>query len=113
MEAIIDVSAYELERGKPIPNLIHGIIQVNLVFELKIRYRAEFHVANEVSLATRPDGTTPDAVVYPAFKLDYEHEPAKRTDAPLTCIGIQSPSQSNEEMVARTHIYFQFGAKSC
>ena len=84
-----------------------------MVFELKMRCRAEFHVASEVSLATRPDGTTLDAVVYPAFKLDYKHEPVKRTDEPLTCIGIQSPSQSNEEMVARTHIYFQLGAKSC
>ena len=113
METTINVSDYELERGKPMPNLIHGIIQANLVFELKVKYRTEYHIASEVSLATLPDGTAPDVVVYPNFKLNYESEPAKRTDAPLTCIEIQSPSQSNEEMVAKTHIYFQFGAKSC
>lgn len=113
MEAVVDVSAYELERGKPMPNLIHGVIQANLVFELKMRYRTDYHVASEVSLATLPDGTTPDVVIYPNFKLNYESEPAKRTDAPLVCIEIQSPSQSNEEMIAKTHIYFQFGVKSC
>ncbi|MEZ0541398.1 Uma2 family endonuclease [Fibrella arboris] len=117
-EAIIDVSDYELERGKPMPDLIHGIIQANLSFELKMRYRADYLIASEVSLATQPDGTTPDVVIYPAFKLNYGNEPARRTDAPLTCIEIQSPSQPNrdagpEEMVAKTHIYFQFGVKSC
>ena len=113
MEAIVDVSAYELERGKPMPNAIHGSIQANLVFELKLRYRDTCRIISEVSLATQPDGTTPDVVIYPAFKLNYENEPAKRTDPPLTCIEIQSPSQSNEEMVAKTHVYFQFGVKSC
>ncbi len=74
---------------------------------------------SETSLATQPDSTTPDVLVYPAsIKLDYDNEPAKRPDPPLTCIEIQSPSQSNrdagpEEMVAKTHVYFQFGAKSC
>ncbi len=113
MEAVVDLSAYELERGKPMPNLIHGVIQGNIVFELKLRHRADYHIASEVSLATIPDGTTPDVVVYPNFKLNYDNEPAKRIDPPLTCIEIQSPSQSNEEMVAKTNIYFQFGVKSC
>lgn len=114
MEAIVEqLSDYELERGKPMPNLIHGSVEANIVFELKLRYRSEYRIASEVSLATLPDGTTPDVVVYPLFKLDYQNEPAKRTDPPLTCIEIQSPSQSNEEMVAKTHVYFQFGVKSC
>ena len=107
------LSAYETERGKPMPNLVHGLIQANLVFELKVRYRTDYHIASEVSLATSPDGSTPDVVVYPNFAIDYQNQPAKRSDAPLLCIEIQSPSQSNEEMVAKTHMYFQFGVKSC
>lgn len=100
------------------PNLIHGIIQANLTFELKMRYRSDYHIASEVSLATQPDGTTPDVVIYPNFKLSYENEPAKRSDPPTTCIEIQSPSQSNrdagpEDMIAKTRIYFQFGVTSC
>ena len=91
MEAVIEQPlSYELERGKPMPNLSHGAIQANLVFELKNAYR----IASEVTLATQPDGTTPDVVVYPVMLLGFGDEQDKRTDAPLVCIEIQSPSQS-------------------
>lgn len=113
MEAVITLSDYELERGKPMPNAIHGSIQANLSFELKLRYRDTHRIMSETSLATQPDGTTPDVVIYPDMLLDYDNEPAKRADPPLTCIEIQLPSQSNEEMVAKTHLYFRFGVKSC
>ena len=68
---------------------------------------------SELSLATLPDGTTPDVAVYPAFALDYENRPARRTDPPLLCIEIQSPSQSVEEMVDKTNVCFGFGVRSC
>lgn len=114
MEAAVDLlSEYELERGKPMPDTIHAAIQSNLGFEIKLRYRDTYRVLSELSLATVPDGTTPDLAIYPAFTLDYEHRTAKRTDAPLACIEIQSPSQSNEEMVDKTTVYFNFGVRSC
>jgi hypothetical protein len=73
MEEVIEQpSEYEMERGKPMPNLIHGIIQANLSFEFKSRYRNQFHIASEVALATLPIGTTPDLVLYPLFELDYQ-----------------------------------------
>ncbi len=95
------------------PNLIHGIIQANLSFELKMRYRDTYRVLAGLSLATQPYATTTSVAIYPAFELNYEGQAVEETNAPLTCIEIQSPSQSNEEMVAKTHIYFQFGVKSC
>ena len=112
-QAIGLFSDYELERGKPMPNAIHGSIQANLSFELKLRYRDTYRIMSETSLATQPDGTTPDVVIYPDFTLNYDGEPAKRTDAPLVCIEIQSPSQSLEQMVDKTIIYFAFGVQSC
>lgn len=115
METLVGtLSEYEVERGKPMPNAVHGAIQANLSFELKLRYRDTYRILSETSLAIPPDGTTPDVVIYPAdLVLNYQGEPAKRPDAPLVCIEIQSPSQSNEDMVAKTNIYFQFGVKSC
>ena len=106
-------SDYELERGRPMPNAIHGSIQANLSFGLKLRYRDTHRIMSETSLATQPDGTTPDVVVYPNFTLNYEAEPTKRTDAPLVCIDIQPPLQSLEQMVDKTGIYFAFGVRSC
>ena len=46
MEAVLEkLSEYELERGKPIPSLNHGIIQLNLGSLLKFKYKVEFTVA--------------------------------------------------------------------
>lgn len=108
-----EMTPYELERGKPMPDLIHGAVQANLSFELKLRYRADYRIASEVALATAPVGTTPDLIIYPALALDYEHREPRRADPPLCCVEIQSPSQSPEEMVEKVNLYFQFGVRSC
>ena len=113
METTVAANPYELERGKPMPNLTHGAIQMNLGFELKLNYGTSYRIASEVALATVPDGTTPDVVVYPARPLNFTNEPARQTDAPLLTIEIQSPSQANEEMVDKTLRYFAFGVQSC
>lgn len=114
MEAVVEqLTEYELERGKPMPDTIHGAIQMNLGAELYLRYRQSYRILSELSLATVPDGTTPDLVIYPFFALDFDNRIAKRSDPPLLCIEIQSPSQSLEEMVEKTTVYFQFGVRSC
>ncbi|MBC7919712.1 MAG: Uma2 family endonuclease [Ferruginibacter sp.] len=38
---------------------------------------------------------------------------AKRSDAPLLCVEIQSFSQSPEEMIEKVARYFAFGVKYC
>ncbi len=66
MEAIVEqLSDDERDRtgGQPLPNLTHGVIQANIIFKLKVRYRLDYRIASEVSLATLPDETTPDVVV--------------------------------------------------
>ena len=113
MEAVIEsLSAYEIERGKPMPNLTHGAIQANLIIQFGIHYDEMFRIASEVALATVPDGTTPDVVLYGQRDLNFETETAKQTEPPLLTIEIQSPSQSPEEMIDKVKQYFQFGVKS-
>ena len=108
-----DLSPYELERGKPMPDTIHAAIQSNISFEMKTHYRETYRCLSEISLATLPESTTPDIAIYPAFPLDFDHRTVKRSDAPLVCIEIQSPSQSTEQMVDKTQVYFEFGVRSC
>ena len=108
-----ELSQYEIERGKPMPTLIHGAIQANLTFELKLNYSTQFRIASEVTLDTQPIGSTPDLVLYPAGALDFKNNPARRLDAPLLTIEIQSPSQSTKDMVDKLEPYFYFGVKSC
>ncbi len=112
------LSDYELERGKPMPNLTHGALQLNIGFELKLNYGSQYRIASEVALATVPDGTTPDIVVYPQRTLNFVNEAAKQSEPPLLVIEIQSPSQSNRNagpdfMIDKATQYFDFGVRSC
>ncbi len=107
-----ELTEYEIERNKPMPNLTHGAIQINLGAELKIKYGANHLVAGEVSLATVPLGSTPDIVVYPKRSLNYINEVAKQSEPPLLTIEIQSPSQSPDQMVEKAYKYLEFGVKS-
>jgi Uma2 family endonuclease len=108
-----ELSDYEIERNKPMPTLIHGAIQFNLGFELKTKNSNRFRFASEVLLDTKPLGSTPDLILYPLKQLDYRNDPSRREDAPLLAIEIQSASQSLDEMVNKTLVYFDFGVKSC
>ncbi len=53
------------ERRKPLPTLIHGAIQANLGFELKLAYPTQFRFASEVTLATKPSDSTPYLILFP------------------------------------------------
>ncbi len=59
----VELSDYEIERGKPMPNRIHGTIQLKLGALFYAQYAAQFQFVSELSLATTPP-TTPDLCVY-------------------------------------------------
>lgn len=107
-----DISFYEIERNKPMPNRIHGQIQGDLVFLLNLKYRKKFNFSSEVSLATTPS-STPDICIFSIKKLDIMEIDAREKEAPITTIEIQSPSQSPDELVKKVHqLYFPMGVKS-
>lgn len=101
------------------PNATHAVIQSNLIYELRSRYRLQYRVLSELTLDTPPRGSTPDVVIYPYFDIDFTLEyPARRSEPPFVTIEItgppsRSPSQSLDEMVDKAVIYFEFGVKSC
>lgn len=106
------LSDYEIERNKPMPNIIHGTIQSKINFLLNSTFGSDFNFPNEVSLETTP-GSTPDICVYPKKKLNVKNTPARETEPPLTTIEILSPSQSfNELMHKAWDLYFPMGVKS-
>ncbi len=108
-----EISQYELERGKPAPDFLHGVIQANISFELFEATNDQFTLACEVTLDTdEPLGSTPDVLVFPKQKLDYRNVPDRCPQAPLLTIEIQNPSQSQEEMESRVFTYFEFGVQS-
>ena len=60
----------------------------------------------------RPD-TVPDIAIYPKLQVDFLHDIRSMTEMPLTVIEIISPSQSQDEIVAKFEQYFDAGVQSC
>lgn len=110
--AALPIQDYEKERNKPMPNLTHGVIQTNITFALQLSYREEYMFPSELSLATKPS-STPDICIYPLKTVDRRTTGARESEAPITTIEIQSPSQSLEVLVNKAwDLYFPMGVKS-
>ncbi|MGA0559783.1 Uma2 family endonuclease [Larkinella sp. VNQ87] len=115
MEAAVEqLSDYERERGKPMPTLNHSIAQGNLNFALQLHYRTRYSILPEINLAMpeKPD-TVPDLAIYPKLTADFLHDITSMTQMPLTVIEIVSPSQSNDDILAKFERYFKAGVQSC
>lgn len=106
------LSDYEIERGKPMPNRIHGTIQSAITSLLTVAHKTRYGFPNELSLATTPP-TTPDICIYPKKKLDVRAVEAKETEMPITTIEILSPTQTIDELQDKVwDIYFPAGVRS-
>lgn len=112
MEATATLSAYEIERNKPVPNRIHGTIQAAITVQLANKYGSKFQFPNELSLDSKPP-RTPDICIFPKKKLDIRTVEAKEKEVPLTTIEILSPSQKLSDLTEKIwEIYFPMGVKS-
>ncbi|MFY7998078.1 MAG: Uma2 family endonuclease [Candidatus Kapaibacteriota bacterium] len=105
------ISAYELERGKPMPNKQHAATQENLI-DVLLRYKHLYRRLPELSLRLHGEKFVPDIALYPRSASDW-HEPEKEmTIPPLLAIEIVSPSQSMDEMKVKADKYLAAGVKS-
>lgn len=106
-------SDYETERGKPMPNLLHGTLQSELIFQLRLKYDNQYDFPTEVTLDISP-AAAPDISIYPKrASFDPLEMPAKEPEMPITTIEIISPSQSFSEMAKKIRkSYFPHGVKS-
>ena len=114
MEAVIeDLSEYERERGKPMPSKNHAIIQSRLAGQLDVHYGETYTIMTEVKLDIPEKDAVPDLAIYPLLTFDPLHDETKMTQMPLGVIEILSPTQTNEELLAKVGKYFDAGVKSC
>ena len=107
------LSEYETERGKPMPSLLHAIIQKRLTVYLDTRYEGQFEVLPELTLDTPGEKSIPDICLCPWEPIDFFHDQIKRKDPPLATIEILSPTQVLQTLLDKTADYFSFGVKSC
>ncbi|AUD03420.1 Uma2 family endonuclease [Spirosoma pollinicola] len=113
MEAVTEQSAYEQERGKPMPSKVHAYVQSNIIFELKSRYKDRFTFLSEISLDLNGWWSVPDLAIYPKMAIDVRQDEIRITTPPLCAIEIISPMQSLQELVDKSKAYFEHGAQSC
>ncbi len=109
-----ELSAYEIERGKPMPSFNHSYVQNNLIFELNTNYRNQFTFMPELTLEM-PDkpNCVPDISIFPKMEANFLHDKITFSEMPLTVIEIVSPTQSNDEILAKFDRYFFAGIQSC
>lgn len=112
MQTALELTPYELERGKPMPSKNHAAVQTNLIFCLA-PYKANFRVMSELSLDLSTWESVPDIAIYPKMDIDFLHDEISIKEPPLTVIEILSPTQSLQELVSKAEQYFKHGVKSC
>ncbi len=95
------------------PSKNHAIIQANLNFELMLHHQEQFRFMTEVKLDIPEKDAVPDLAIYPLLTFDPLHDEIKMTQMPLGVIEILSPTQTNEELLAKVGKYFDAGVKSC
>jgi Uma2 family endonuclease len=109
-----ELSAYEIERNKPMPSKNHGIIQSNIIFELKTLYKQRFTLISEVEIQMpeRPN-CVPDISIYPKMTVNFWDDELVMTEMPLVAIEIVSPTQSDNDIIKKINRYFEAGVQSC
>lgn len=112
MEAV-ELTDYEIERGKPMPSKNHNRIQAMLTFLFIQKYLDKFDVLTEADLDLTTGWLVPDLVIYPKLEYDWLHDEIKMTQVPITTIEILSPKQSIADLVIKAKDkYLAAGVKS-
>ncbi len=105
-------TAYEEERGKPMPSKNHALVQSCLAGVL-FKYRDKVTVLSELSLELDGQPLVPDVSVFPKLSVDWHNDEIKMTEPPSLVIEILSPTQPLDDLVKKADVYFAAGVKSC
>ena len=113
-EPVTDIDIhYQTERGKPMPSNNHSYLQLEIGFQLKVKYNSEFDIYSELSLDLTSGKAVPDVCIYPKRVQNWQRDIIRRTDAPLLVIEILSPKQAFDDLVDKIQdIYFPSGVLS-
>ena len=106
------LSDYEIERGKPMPDKNHAIIQSNLLFELRLSQNKRFAILPEIHLHLPTRERVPDLAIYPPLPFEADNNEIRMTQMPLCAIEILSEMQSLNDLSKKCGEYFSAGIPS-
>ncbi|MFN0049991.1 MAG: Uma2 family endonuclease [Cytophagales bacterium] len=109
---VIEISDYELERGKPMPSKIHSKIQILLGCLFLNKYASRFDFLSELDVFLNGNKYVPDIAIYRKGILDFEEDESMVYIAPLAVIEILSPSQALGDLIIKMKKYIEGGVKS-
>jgi Uma2 family endonuclease len=111
-DAPVALSDYETERGKPMPDKNHAIIQSNLLFSLRVTTKGRFSVLPELHLNLPKRDRVPDLAIYEPLVFNARNNELKMSTPPLCAIEILSEVQSISELIKKCDEYFTSGIQS-
>jgi Uma2 family endonuclease len=106
------LSDYEKERGKPMPDKNHAIIQSRIVTKLSVKYEDNYTVLTEINLDLPVRERVPDLAIYPILDFQPDDNEMSMVVPPLGAIEILSEAQSPRELLKKRTEYFIGGVKS-
>jgi Uma2 family endonuclease len=112
METVQTLSAYELERGKPMPSKNHALAQTRLILAMA-DYVEQYTILSEVTLEFDDQALTHDIAVFSKLEPDWVHDEIRVSEVPLLTIEILSPRPSMHDLIEKVDIYLDNGVQAC
>lgn len=112
LDAPVALSDYEIERGKPMPDRNHAIIQGRLVSRLDRAYGDRFSILPEINLDMPIKDRVPDLAIYEPLIFDPDVNELSMLNPPLCAIEILSEMQNVNVLMKKKREYFNVGILS-
>lgn len=112
MSVTAALSEYEIERGKPMPDKNHALIQGNLYFLIRLLYGEKYTALPEINLELPVRERVPDLAIYPKIDFNPDENEVRMKQAPLCAIEILSAKQDLSELMTKRAEYFTGGVLS-
>lgn len=105
----------ELERGKPMPSKLPGLLQARLIGLLYVSCGQTHTIYSELSLTLAPlfAKQVPDIALYAGTTPYPATNEISVSEAPATTVEILSPTQGLAELTDKIAGYLAAGVKSC
>jgi Uma2 family endonuclease len=105
-------SDYETERGKPMPDKNHSIIQGRLMSKLDQTYGDRYSILPEITLDLPIRERVPDLAIYSPLDFNPDDNEVRMDELPLCAIEIISEMQPISVLMKKRSEYFLAGIKS-